>query len=108
MLEARAKFNELADRLKKEKIIKSSLEVVIDTTAQKVLALPKTEREDWFIVSGVASGIGGEKLGDFAVVGDRFVVRKATLHKCPRCWKYQAEREGALCPRCQKVLDGLH
>ncbi len=107
MLEARAKFNELADRLKKEKIIKSSLEVVIDTAAAKILALPKTEREDWFIVSGVASGIGGEELGEFTVAGDSFVVRRATLHKCPRCWKYQAEHEGALCPRCQKVVDGL-
>ena len=107
MLEARSKFNELIDALKKEKRIKSSLEVVIDTVSEKVLALPKTEREDWFIVSGVESGIGGEELGSFEVAGDTFTVRRATLHKCPRCWKYQAASEDALCARCQKVVDGL-
>ena len=107
MLEARSKFNELIDALKKEKRIKASLEVVIDTASQKVLALPKTEREDWFIVSGVESGIGGEGLGSFEVAGDTFTVRRATLHKCPRCWKYQAASEDALCTRCQKVVDGL-
>ncbi len=107
MLEARSKFNELIDALKKEKRIKSSLEVVIDTASEKVLALPKTEREDWFIVSGVESGIGGEELGSFEVAGDTFTVRRATLHKCPRCWKYQAASEDALCARCQKVVDGL-
>ncbi|SMC09991.1 isoleucine--tRNA ligase [Nitratiruptor tergarcus] len=107
MLQARAKFNELADKLKKEKKIKATLEVVIETSSQKVLDLPKTEREDWFIVSGVESEIGGEELGDFECEGDTFVVRRATLHKCPRCWKYQALQEDKLCPRCQRVVDGL-
>ncbi|BCD67731.1 isoleucine--tRNA ligase [Nitratiruptor sp. YY09-18] len=107
MLEARRKFNEIIDNLKKEKLIKSSLEVVIDTHAKKVLALPKTEREDWFIVSGVDSEIGGEELGRFEVDGDKFVIKIATLHKCPRCWKYQAIEPEALCERCQKVVDGL-
>ncbi|BCD60595.1 MULTISPECIES: isoleucine--tRNA ligase [unclassified Nitratiruptor] len=107
MIEARSKFNEIVDQLKKEKIVKSSLELVIETTSSKVLALDATEREDWFIVSGVEEQIESEDLGDFKVEGDQFIIKKAILHKCPRCWKYKAKEEGALCERCQKVVDGL-
>ena len=107
MIEARRKFNELVDQLKKQKKVKSSLELVIDTESPKVLALPKTEREDWFIVSGVESACEGEELASFFVQSEQFVIRRATLHKCPRCWKYQAKEENSLCPRCQKVVDGL-
>ncbi len=107
MLEARDKFNEVVDRLKKDKKIKASLELVLQTSSTKVLALPKTEREDWFIVSGVEEAAEGEELGSFEVQGDSFTIKRATLHKCPRCWKYQAPSEETLCWRCQEVVDGL-
>ncbi len=107
MLEARDKFNEVVDRLKKDKKIKASLELVLQTSSTKVLALPKTEREDWFIVSGVEEAAEGEELGSFEVQGDSFIIKRATLHKCPRCWKYQAPSEETLCRRCQEVVDGL-
>ncbi len=108
MMEAKRKFNEIVDELKKSKTIKASLELVIETTSAKVLALPKIEAQDWFIVSGVYEKIEGEELGSFEVEGDRFTIRRAMLHKCPRCWKYQAKEEGALCERCSEVVDGLH
>ncbi|MRI58768.1 MAG: isoleucine--tRNA ligase [Epsilonproteobacteria bacterium] len=107
MMEAKAKFNEIVDKLKKEKLIKSSLELTLQTTSPKVLALPKTEREDWFIVSGVEEAIGGEELGSFDVGEDRFTIKRATDHKCPRCWKYQAKAKEALCERCEEVVRGL-
>ena len=107
MLEARAKFNELVDSLKKQGVIKSSLELVIATDSEKVLSLPKTEREDWFIVSGVESEYEGEELGDFKVAEDHFVLYRAKAYKCPRCWKYQAIEPESLCERCQRVVDGL-
>ncbi len=107
MLQARGRFNEIVDSLKKAKKVKSSLELVIDTDSAKILALPPTEREDWFIVSGVDKGIGGEELGSFELNGDSFAIRRATKHKCPRCWKYKSECEECLCERCQKVVDGL-
>jgi len=106
MLEARRKFNEIVDNLKKDKIIKNSLELVIKTDSKKVLELPETEREDWFIVSGVDSEIGSEILGDFEVDGDKFEIKRAKLYKCPRCWKYKAKTTDGLCDRCKKVLDG--
>ena len=108
MLEARRKFNEIVDNLKKEKIVKNSLELVIKTDSKKVLELPETEREDWFIVSGVDSEIESEILGDFEVDGDKFEIRRAKLYKCPRCWKYKADVKDGLCDRCKKVLDGFN
>ena len=107
LLEARSKFNELVARLKKEKIIKSSLELVIQTDAKEVLSLPATEREDWFIVSGVDETLEGENLGSFEVEGKTFKVKRGLLYKCPRCWKYKAKCEECLCKRCQKVINGL-
>jgi isoleucyl-tRNA synthetase len=32
------------------------------------------------------------------------LVRKAEMHKCPRCWRHVAEEEDALCNRCHDVI----
>ncbi len=106
MLEARRRFNEIVDSLKKEKIVKNSLELVIATNSDKVLSLPEIEREDWFIVSGIDKEIGEEILGSFQVGKEKFDIRRAAMHKCPRCWKYKALEDNGLCDRCKKVIDG--
>ncbi len=106
MIEARKKFNEIVDSLKKEKIIKNSLELVISTKSSKVLNLPEVEREDWFIVSGVDENIGEKSLGSFEIDKEKFDIRLSSFHKCPRCWKYKSKSENGLCDRCQKVVDG--
>ncbi len=103
-IQAREKFYEIVDNLKKEKTIKATLELVIETSSDKVLALESVEAEDWFVVSGVSSLGEGESLGEFEIDDAKFIIKKASLHKCPRCWKYQAKNEEALCERCQKVL----
>jgi len=104
---AREKFYEIVDNLKKEKTIKATLELVLYSDAEKLSALPQTEVEDWFVVSGVfplQEGI--EALGNFEVDGSQFIIAKATQHKCPRCWKYQAANEESLCSRCSEVIGG--
>ena len=106
MLDARRKFNEIVDGLKKDKLVKSSLELVIETESKKVLDIDETEREDWFIISGVLKDIDSEVLGEFEVEGDLFYIKRAKLHKCPRCWKYKALEENGLCDRCKRVLNG--
>ena len=108
MLEARRRFNEIVDSLKKEKIIKNSLELIIQTNSKKVLALPEIEREDWFIVSGVGESIESLDLGSFELEDDLFEIKRATFYKCPRCWKYKAKEENGLCDRCLKVVDGSY
>ena len=105
MNKARVGFYEIVDGLKKEKIIKNTLELVIYTESKTALCMDKTEVEDWFVVSGVKSGETTESLGDFTVDGDVFVIVKATDAKCPRCWKYQSKDEESTCERCTKVLN---
>jgi isoleucyl-tRNA synthetase len=103
-INAREKFYEIVDNLKKEKTIKATLELVIYTNSKKALDLDKTEVEDWFVVSGVNKLSECEALGEFELNGDKFVIAKAVLHKCPRCWKYQAQNEEDICDRCKKVV----
>lgn len=104
MYSAREKFYEIVDMLKKEKVIKNTLELVIFSESEIVSKMDKTAAEDWFVVSGILSGEASEELGKFEVEGDIFVIAKATKAKCPRCWKYQSENEESTCKRCSKVL----
>ena len=105
MLKAREGFGTIIDGLKKEKIIKNTLELVIYTESATAQGMDKTEVEDWFVVSGVTSGEANEELGKFEVDGDIFVIAKATQAKCPRCWKYQSTDEESTCQRCERVVN---
>ena len=105
MVEAREKFFEIVDALKKEKIIKSTLELVIQTTSAKIVALEKVDAEDWFTVSKVIEHTETGEMGVFEVAGDHFKIFKATKCKCPRCWKYRAKSEEELCHRCNEALN---
>ncbi|MBU0720143.1 isoleucine--tRNA ligase [bacterium] len=104
MGEARESFYELVDKLKKEKIIKSTLELVLSTESEIVLAMDSTECEDWFVVSEVSNNEFEEELGVFKVDGDVFRISKAQKAKCPRCWKYHSKDEESTCQRCSEVL----
>lgn len=101
----RESFNEHVDRLKKEKIIKSSLELDIYTNSEKILSLPRIEAEDLFLVSHISSKERSGILASFEVDGDRFEVYKSNMHKCPRCWKFKSSGENELCSRCKAVLN---
>lgn len=105
LLEAREKFFEKIDILKKDKIIKSTLELKLCSTSSFILDLDKDEIIDWFMVSDVGIDNDGEILGEFKVDNEKFIILKATEYKCPRCWKFKAIKEECLCDRCSKVLD---
>ena len=106
MVKAREGFGSVVDGLKKEKIIKNTLELVIYTESKVVLELDATDAQDWFVVSGVYENITEiEVPGSFKVDEDTFTITKATQHKCPRCWKYQAEKEECTCSRCESVVN---
>jgi len=105
MTKAREGFGGVVDALKKEKVIKSTLELIIYTESQVVLSMNPTDAEDWFVVSGIYEDQPEEEiLGSFKVEDDTFTIAKATQHKCPRCWKYQATQEETLCQRCSEVV----
>jgi isoleucyl-tRNA synthetase len=104
MIEAREKFNEIADKLRKDKAIKSTLELTIYTDSQEFLSLPKNEAEDWFIVSELKLSKGEELVNSFSIEGSTFEIYRSKLHKCPRCWKFKVENEESLCERCEEVV----
>ncbi|WP_297432904.1 class I tRNA ligase family protein, partial [Sulfurimonas sp.] len=106
MVKAREGFGAVVDGLKKEKLIKSTLELVIYTESKTVLDMNRVDAEDWFVVSGILEDKPEENiLGSFTLDDDTFSIAKATAHKCPRCWKYQAKEEDSLCTRCQSVVN---
>jgi isoleucyl-tRNA synthetase len=102
--EARENFFEVVDTLKKEKKIKSTLELALHTTAEKILALESVDAEDWFTVSHISSEKATEVLGTFSVGEDTYAIALATKAKCPRCWKQKSEAEEKLCQRCSETI----
>ena len=105
MVKARESFATIVDALKKEKIIKNTLELVISCDSKAILGMDRTDAEDWFVVSKVSNEETKESLGNFKVGDDSFSIAKATAHKCPRCWKYQAASEDEICQRCARVVN---
>ncbi|SFV66821.1 Isoleucyl-tRNA synthetase [hydrothermal vent metagenome] len=104
LLEAREKFSEAIDSLKKEKIIKATLELEIAGERSMLPISDDKDLEDWFVVSAIKESSEGEKVASFEVGGKTFTVHKATMAKCPRCWRYTSTSEECLCERCEKVV----
>ena len=104
VLEIRRRFFEIVDKLKKEKVIKDTLELAIETNYDKLLV---DEMADFFVVSLVSDKIEGEVVDEFHISDEQFVVKikKSPLNKCPRCWRYLV-KEGEVCDRCSEVIDG--
>jgi isoleucyl-tRNA synthetase len=105
LLNAKEKFSEAIDTLKKEKIIKSTLELSIYTNSEDILALEQVESEDWFLVSKITDKKEENRLGFFEIDGKEFEIYKASQAKCPRCWKFTSSNEETLCQRCESVLN---
>ncbi len=100
MIEAREKFFEIVDELKKDKKIKSTLELVIYSKSKELVKLSGADGEDWFTISNIVCKIDDEPIGTFTVGEDEFKIYYAKRYKCPRCWKQRAKAEGELCNRC--------
>ncbi|MDR2081034.1 MAG: isoleucine--tRNA ligase [Campylobacteraceae bacterium] len=103
---AREKFFEIVDTLKKDKIIKSTLELNIAATCEEFAKMGAKDAEDWFTVSEFGNSVKGEILGNFEVEGESFTIVRAQNHKCPRCWKLRSAHEEHLCERCEGVING--
>ncbi len=106
VLEIRRRFYEIVDRLKKEKKIKDTLELAIETNHSALLV---PEMNEFFNVSLICDNVDADMLEEFhAGEDERFVVKikKSPLHKCPRCWRYLAEEEDGLCERCKECVNG--
>ena len=104
LIEAREKFFEAIDSLKKEKVIKATLELEIAGDVSSLPIKDTKDLEDWFVVSAIKESSDGEQVASFEVDGKNFSVHKATAHKCPRCWRFASSAEDEVCPRCQEVV----
>nr|WP_314793317.1 isoleucine--tRNA ligase [uncultured Campylobacter sp.] len=104
LIRSREKFFELIDALKKDKIIKSTLELVLQTSSNEILSNDILGVADWFMVSDVDTLQSEEALAEFKINDEIFRLVKSSKHKCPRCWKFNAKESDELCPRCAKVM----
>ena len=105
LLKARDRFSELTDKLKKEKLIKSALELEIIGDIGSFGIKDSKNLEDWFIVSAMRDLSDVEQIGSFELDGKIFTVHKAVAEKCPRCWRFTSDLEESACPRCAEVVD---
>lgn len=103
--EVKELFSEEIDRLKKEKLIKATLELDLVARGFDWKLTSLRDIEDWFVVSGIKEESEGEQLGFFEFKGISFAIKRATKHKCPRCWKFVSENEEQICARCSEVVD---
>lgn len=108
LLAAREKFLEQIDILKKEKLIKSTLELALQSSANELLSHDLSEIEDWFMISKLENIDSKEALAEFKIGDNSFKLVRADDFKCPRCWKFNAKNENETCPRCTKVLKEMN
>jgi isoleucyl-tRNA synthetase len=104
MMATREAFAEEIDRLKKEKLIKSTMELEIAGDVDAFTISDSKDLEDWFVVSAVRASSEGEQIATFEAEGKQFTIHKATAHKCPRCWRFVSTAEDTICERCAKVV----
>ncbi|WP_176591392.1 isoleucine--tRNA ligase [Sphingobium sp. EM0848] len=90
----RDQVNEAIEPLRREKIVRSSLEA--DVTLGEMLATGGVDFAEIAIVARVEMG-----------KGDGIEVKPSDWHKCGRCWRLlpEVEEDGTLCNRCDEVLE---
>ncbi|GMB92047.1 isoleucine--tRNA ligase [Helicobacter ailurogastricus] len=95
-LHLRTLFSEALDSLKKDKQVKTSLELEIH------LKEPDGFKHyaEWLMVSSVCGPKENALLDTPA-----FALYKASAHKCPRCWQFTSLKELEPCKRCAQVLE---
>jgi len=86
----REQVNEAIEPLRRDKVVRSSLEADVIVPA---LPMPADALAEAFIVASVAPG-------------DSIQVARTEHHKCGRCWRLLPEvtEDGALCDRCTEVV----
>ncbi|MEQ1498456.1 MAG: isoleucine--tRNA ligase [Novosphingobium sp.] len=88
----RAAVNERIEPMRRDKIIRSSLEAEVAVNH----AYPGIDLAELFITAQVHQG-------------DWETVTRTTHHKCGRCWRHLPDvtEDGALCSRCDQVVGGM-
>lgn len=101
LLKIREAFGIEIDRLKKDKIIKSALE--LEVCVEGEIPINGEVLANFLIVSATKNHIENP-LASFEVDGLKIKIAQSNAFKCERCWRYLAENEGGLCKRCNSVV----
>jgi len=104
LIKARESFFEAIDQLKKDKVIKATLELAIVGDKDIFNISNQKDLEDWFGVSEFIDSSDKEVLATFSVDDKEYKIVRASGHKCPRCWRYTSKAEDELCDRCKEVV----
>ncbi len=95
--EQRSAILEAIEPLRREKIVRSSLEAEVQwPQSDEALALPREAMTEVAIVAAISES------------GDALAITRTENHKCGRCWRHLPDvaEDGALCGRCDDVLAG--
>jgi isoleucyl-tRNA synthetase len=98
----RTRVTEAIEPLRREKVIRSSLEAEVELTlpdAELANAVSSVDFKELCIVSELATQAGEQ---------DGVAVTRTARDKCGRCWRHLPEvtEDGALCARCDEVVNG--
>jgi isoleucyl-tRNA synthetase len=98
----RTRVTEAIEPLRRDKIVRSSLEAEVELTlAEQELAaaVSSVDFTELCIVSELAAQAGPE---------DGVAVTRTNREKCGRCWRHlpEVKEDGALCARCDEVVNG--
>jgi isoleucyl-tRNA synthetase len=98
----RTRVTEAIEPLRRDKVIRSSLEAEVALTLSQeeaAEAVASVEFDEICIVSGL-SATQGET--------DAVAIARTEREKCGRCWRHLPEvrEDGALCARCEEVVNG--
>lgn len=107
LISSREKFFEIIDTLKKDKIIKSTLELSLQIGSNLILCENLEQISDWYMVSEIQDLDDKPCVAEFQIENNKFRLVMSSKYKCPRCWKFNAKHDGELCPRCEKVLKNV-
>jgi isoleucyl-tRNA synthetase len=97
LLSARQQVTEAIEPLRREKIVRSSLEarVLFPDAHLDLLAAAPADLAELFIVSDVAPN-----------PSDQVGVERTQLLKCGRCWRHlpEVKEDESLCARCEEMV----
>jgi isoleucyl-tRNA synthetase len=98
--------NEAIEPLRREKIVRSSLEADVGVRLKDALLVERANQEDFSEICITASARVTGYIDDDSVEIRQVSVQPTTHHKCGRCWRHLPEvtEDGELCGRCEDML----
>ncbi len=106
LVELRSHVTEAIEPLRRDKIIRSSLEAEVNIRLKEATLVDRAASIDVSELCIVASASVSGFADDASDEVYEITVTKTDNHKCGRCWRLlpEVEEDGALCDRCAEVL----